>query len=124
MDSDVEAVKGLISAWTQAVNTNDAERILDLVAADLEMIPPGEPPVTGPQAHQLLRSFFEQHTLGLSSSTLELVVTGDWAFRRYAYELTLNPKAGGDPITLKGQGIHMFRRQNDGSWKFAKDIWN
>ena len=59
MDSDVETIKGLISAWTQAVNSNDTDRILGFVAADLEMIPPGEPPVTGPQAHALLRSFFQ-----------------------------------------------------------------
>jgi len=32
MESDVETVKGLISAWIQAVNTNDTDRILGLVA--------------------------------------------------------------------------------------------
>lgn len=122
--SDAEVVKGLIGDWIEAVNQNDPDRIFGLVSDDLEMIPPGEQPVTGPQAHRLLRGFFEQFTLGLIGTTLELVVSGDWAFRRYVYQLTLTPKAGGDANTLKGQGVHMFRRQHDGSWKFAKDIWN
>ena len=123
-ETDVQAVRGLIDGWVEAVNSNDREQIMSLVAEDLEMIPPGEQPVKGAEAHQLLRGFFDSFTLRLKSPTLELILSGDWAFRRYAYQLTLTSKDGGDSVTHEGQGIHMFRRQSDGSWKFAKDIWN
>jgi uncharacterized protein (TIGR02246 family) len=123
-ESDRKAINTLIDDWNEAANTNDSGRMLSLVSEDLEMIPPGEEPATGPQAHQLLRGFFEQFTIGLRSSTADVVVSGDWAFRRYAYELTLTPKAGGAPDVHKGQGMHILQRQVDGSWKFAKDIWN
>jgi ketosteroid isomerase-like protein len=103
---------------------NEPERMLSLASEDLEMVSPGQDPVTGPQARHLLRGFFDQFTVAVHSSTGEVVVSGDWAFRRYSYELTLTPRAGGASSSNTGHGIHILRRQDDGSWKVAKDIWN
>lgn len=122
-EADVDAVRNVVDDLIAAANTNDAEGVLELLCDDLEAIPPGEQPVTGARAHQLFRGFFEEFIVRLEPSTIEIVVSGDWAFRRYAYELTLTPKAGGDAIIERGHGIHMFRRQDDGSWCLAKDIW-
>ena len=122
-DSDRQKVEGVIEAWNDSVNSNDSERILTLVSDDLEMIPPGAPPAQGDAAHKLLESFFE-FDLNLNASTLELILTGDWAIRRYEYELTLTPKAGGESTGMRGQGIHLLRKEQDGSWRFAKDMWS
>jgi ketosteroid isomerase-like protein len=53
-----------------------------------------------------------------------VTVAGDWAIQRYAYQLTLTPKAGGQSMEERGKGIHIFRRQPDGSWLIVQDIWN
>ena len=97
---------------------------MSLWADDLEMIPPGEEPAKGADAHQLLHGMVENFRLSLNSDTLELIMCGDWAIRRYAYDLTMTPRAGGESINQKGHGIHLLQRQLDGSWKIAKDIWN
>ncbi len=124
LESDTQDVEQVIKEWINAANANDPDKLLMLVCDDLEAIPPGQEPVTGAEAHQLYRGFFEPYNFAFDSVTKNIVVAGDWAFRRYSYDITLTPKAGGDVIKMQGHGIHMFRLQDDGSWCVVKDIWN
>jgi len=123
-EADIEAVNKAIEAWIDNVNANDPDGLIGLTCSDLEVIPPGEHPVSDVEAQNLYRSFMEHSTVALKPTTTEVVVSGDWAFRRYGYELTLTPKDGGGPFIMIGHGIHMFKRQEDGSWCLAKDLWN
>jgi len=34
------------------------------------------------------------------------------------------PLEGGPVVQDRGKGLHVYRRQPDGSWKLAQDIWN
>jgi ketosteroid isomerase-like protein len=54
----------------------------------------------------------------------DVVVSGDLAVRRFTGRLTLTPKVGGDPITERVKGLHVRRKQADGSWKITQDVWN
>ena len=121
---EVTAVERVIDNWINAANANDPDKVLSLVCDNVEAIPPDHAPVTGADAHQLYRGFFEPYNFAFNSNTTELVVSGDWALRRYSYNITLTPKAGGDPISMQGHGIHIFHREADGSWCVAKDMWN
>lgn len=118
------AVETLINRYIVAANANDPDTLLSFTCDDLEAIAPGQAPMTGADAHQLYRSFFEPFNFAFESATTELVVSEPWAFRRYAYDITLTPKAGGDVIRERGYGMHVFRQQSDGTWCVAKDIWN
>ncbi len=108
---DRAAVEAAISEWNEAVNANDPVRFFAVVSGDMEMIPPGESPVRGKDAHEMLNGFFEGFDLGLDGKTPELTIADDLAVRRYQYELTLTPKSGGDPEVMKGQGIHILKRR-------------
>lgn len=123
-DEATQVVKAVISDWRTAVNAGDIDRILRIAANDLEMMPPGQSALSGAEAHDFLRGFVGQFTADLKPFTNEeVVVCGAWAFQRYSYELTLTPKTGGEPITERGDGIHMFRRDESGSWRLTKDIF-
>jgi len=124
-DSHVtQLVRAVISDWRNAVNAGDIDRILRIAADDLEMMPPGQSALVGAEAHDFLRGFVSQFTADLKPFTNEeVIVCGAWAFQRYSYELTLTPKMGGEPITERGDGIHMFRRDESGSWRLSKDIF-
>ncbi len=39
-------------------------------------------------------------------------------------QATFTPEAGGEAHTGNYKGIHIYRRQPDGSWRIAQDIWN
>lgn len=123
MADDVTAVERCIAAWQDAANTGDADSIGKLVADDFEMIPPDEDPVAGSDAHQFLRGFFD-YDLTLEQDTLDLAVSGDLALRRYRFNLSMAPKDGGEAQILRGQGIHVLRREPHGEWKFIKDMYN
>ena len=38
--------------------------------------------------------------------------------------MIVTPRAGGEAVTETFKGIHVYRRQADGSWKIAQDAWN
>ena len=122
--ADTAAVKSVIEQYIGAANANNPDGLLSFVCDDVEAIPPEQAPVSGADAHQLYRSFFEPYHFAFDSKTTELIVSGDWALRRYSYDITLTPKAGGDPIKMLGYGLHVFRRVQDGTWCVAKDFWN
>ena len=54
----------------------------------------------------------------------ELVIAGDWAFDRCVFAGTVTNKATGESRDIKNGNIHIYKRQPDGSWKIAWDIWN
>jgi ketosteroid isomerase-like protein len=55
----------------------------------------------------------------------EVQIAGpDWAFERGTYDISLTPKAGGEPMQDAGKYITIYRRQSDGSWAMSRDIWN
>jgi ketosteroid isomerase-like protein len=51
-------------------------------------------------------------------------VFGSRAFASASFGLDLTPKNGGDTIKVPGKAMHEFRKQRDGSWKYAELISN
>ena len=123
--ADEAAIKGVHLRVTRAIKEKDAGSLLALFDSDLVVMPPNEPPIVGKAA---LRSWFlrltDQFSIELDSSVEELKVSGDWAYERFSFRRTMTPTGGGEPTTARGKGIHVYRRQSDGSWKLARDLWN
>jgi ketosteroid isomerase-like protein len=49
---------------------------------------------------------------------------GDLAYVHGTYEMTMVPAGASTPVTDKGKGIEVFKKQADGTWKVIRDIWN
>jgi ketosteroid isomerase-like protein len=54
----------------------------------------------------------------------DIEIHGDIAIDYYEGELTMNPVDGGAPMLALLKGIHVLKRQADGSWKISHDVWN
>jgi ketosteroid isomerase-like protein len=94
-------------------------------AADAVLMAPDEPAVTGRDSIRAwLKRGTDQYRVDGRYTKADIVVAGDWAIERYDGELTLTPKAGGRPIQERFKGIHAYRREPDGSWRIAQDVWN
>jgi ketosteroid isomerase-like protein len=108
-----------------AVSSGDVEALLGALATDAHMMAPNEPAVTG---HEALRAWAQamlgQVTMSGRYTSSNIEVAGDYVIERYTAELTVTPKAGGATTTETIKGIHIYRRQADGSWKIAQDVWN
>ena len=93
---------------------------------DFVLMPPHEPSARGKVA---VRAWFNAtfgaySTVKLIFPTAEITIDHDWAFKHYTFDWTLDSKAGGDRIRDQGNGLYIYHRQDDGSWKIAYDIWN
>ncbi len=123
-EADAAAIKEIHLRETQAIKGKDVALFLPLFDRNAVLMPPDGPPIVGQAA---LRSWFlrraEGGSIDLDFSVDEIEVTADWAFERFSFRRTVTP-TGGEGITVQGKGNHVFRRQSDGSWKIARDIWN
>lgn len=122
--ADSTAIRRQAERWVEAARQEDADALAALYTEDAIMLPPGAPPITG---RDRIRSLFARQFARSEGTyefqTYELVVTGDWAYRRGSYVATVDP-AQGDAVRLEDKFIDIWRRSPDGEWRIARDIWN
>ena len=124
-DADRTAITELREQEMVAFSAGDIYTLEKIFTSDIKMLPPNEPAVSGTEE---FRSFAENMFSAIEVkgeyTSSDLTLLGDWAFERLTMNLTITPVAGGDPVTESGKCIHIYKRQSDGSWKIAQDIWN
>lgn len=123
--AELEAqVREANSAWEDAYQAGDLERLMELYAEDAVSMPPNLPIVEGKAAIEAdFRQFFEEFTVERQFSLMDLMVAGDMAVRRGEWTQTFTPKAGGEPITEVGRCQVVFKRIG-GEWLIETEIWN
>ncbi len=124
-EADVEAINSQRDEFITLNNANDAAGLASLYTNDAMLMPPNQTAVSGKQEIQSwFQTTFDQFTSEITLASEELEVVGDWAFDRGFYLIALTPKAGGEATEDRGKYITILRKQVDGSWKLARDIWN
>ena len=122
-EADVGKINTASEEFVAAAKANDTERLVSLYATDAVLMPPDEPVSKGSEGVQTwMKSFFDQFAVeDFNISAQEVIVKGDWAFRRGTFEMTVSPVAGGEQMQDMGSFIDIWQRQPDGSWKI---YWN
>jgi ketosteroid isomerase-like protein len=122
---DVAGVQDAIKALRAAVNSRDSVAFFELTAPDFEVFPPGVEPLRGDSAREAFAGLFAAAQANLDPfSKEEISVSGDLAIQRYSFRLVVTPKGGRAPSTAAGSGLHIWRRDPQGHWRLAKDIWS
>lgn len=120
-----KAIEDLVAREAEAVNSGDVELLTRVFANDAILMPPNSTSISGIPS---IRAWAEEEFDGLTIErydyrTEELTVAGSWAFERWT--VTMTGEVGEGPLILERyKGMHIFRRQEDGSWKIHRDIWN
>ena len=107
------------------MNASSVDRCLAVWAADGVLMPPHHPSVQGHEAiGDYFRSVFSRRRLRFTFTSSDIHLAGDIALERVTYTALTSSENGDSPIEDVGKGLHVYRRQSNGSWKLTQDIWN
>ena len=123
--ADKQSVSQVGEREVRAFSAGEIDSNLAVLTQDVVMMPANERMLTGAAAvRSWLRGLHDQFTFNLRYTESQVDVADDWAIERYMAAVTITPKKGGSPMEDRIKGIHVYRRQPDGSWLIAQDIWN
>jgi len=125
VDADALAVAQASAALLNAVNGSDLSAVLDQWSDDGVLMPPHHPSVHGrSEIRRYFERLFRQDRFNFSFSSSRVEVAGDIALERVEYSASSWPRNGGPEVQDVGKGLHVYRRQANGTWKLAMDIWS
>ena len=113
--------------WAAAASEGrDIERILSYWTDDAVVLPPGLPAVVGKAAlRQYVQGSMQIPGFRITWASQDVTFSPDgnlaYMFSRNA--VTMNAQDGA-PTTTEGRAVTIWRREPDGEWRCAVDIWN
>ena len=122
--ADATAVRGALDAYFNAANSGDAARWAALYTDDAVMMPPNSPAVEGRAAIESWLAMLPVKITEAQGTALEVEGTGNIAYVRGTYSMSLQVPGLPDPIAQQGKLLQIYARQPAGSWLLARDMWN
>ena len=126
-DTKIEqALRDLDSQWSAAAAAKDLDKTVSYYSDDAIVMPPNASAATTKEA---VRKIWGDLLVGpgvaisWKAIKVEVAKSGDIGFVSGTYELTMND-ASGKPINDRGNYVEVWKKQADGKWKVAVDIWN
>jgi uncharacterized protein (TIGR02246 family) len=117
---DRAAIEAALRHWPDDFNAKNLPGVCGLFADDVVLIYPGSPDRNHQQFCDQMRTLFEDPGKEFSydpPDIQEVVVDGDLATVRLIWTLTIRDTSGKVLETIDENGVDVFRRQPDGSWK-------
>jgi uncharacterized protein (TIGR02246 family) len=121
MRSDERAVRTAHTAWIDAVNAGDLERLLTLMTNDVVFLNPGRAPLGRDGFPAGFAAAHRQFEIRCISELEEIVVVGEVAYTLCRDSLSVTPREGGEATELAGHRLTVYRKQPEGAWLLARD---
>ena len=129
ISADTRAIEKLHQKDVEATLSGDPTGLADLFTDDAVLLEPGSPAVVGKSA--ILKKNEEEKAAHPNSKVLSyrpeiksLEVVDGWAFEWTHFDASLQESAGLDVKSFRGKSLRVLKREPDGSWKFARVMWN
>jgi ketosteroid isomerase-like protein len=117
---DTRTIDGLKATLVRALEQGDAALAASVYARDARLLPPGGPPITGEAG---VLEFWQRRIAGGSDGGVLEMIRRD-EFGDVAVEEGRYGRKAGENWVDSGKYLAVFRRQDDGSWRYATDMWN
>ncbi|MFH0756847.1 MAG: DUF4440 domain-containing protein [Bacteroidota bacterium] len=96
-----------------------------ILADDAVFMLPNGHSKSGAELRTWLRQFLKDFVVEwVTFRHSDTVVDGNLGYHSYEFEWKVTPRAGGEVTLSNGKGLHVLRRDTDGSWKILREIWN
>ena len=124
--ADEATLRNLDAEWSKAAGAKDLEKTASYYTDDAIVLPPNMPVIQGKQqARAMWQGMFSVPGFGggWKATKVEVARSGDLGYVTGAFELS-ETDASGRPIVDKGTYLEIWKKQPDGQWRFAREIWN
>lgn len=126
---DVAAIENELkqaeARWNQAYAAHDAATLASAYADDAALANPGAPLVTGAEAIRRETAAFAADPnmrVQFASDRIRVAASGDFAYTRGHYTLTMSDPATRRPVNSTGSYLTVWQKQRDGTWKAVEDF--
>jgi len=126
LEAEVAALRAVATAYNDAASAKDAAGVVALYDQDAVMLPPNLDIVNGLEGVKGYRfGFITTPGVELRFELLdaEVSASADMGWTLSLANITINRPDGTVGAELI-RDFHVWRKQADGSWKLAVDIWN
>ena len=124
--ADEAAIKDFDAQWSNAASAKDLDKMLSSYADDAIVLQPNGPMLNSKDA---VRKIWKEvltapgFSGGWKATKVEVAKSGEIGYVSGTWEFTMND-ASGKPATDRGKFVEVVKKQADGTWKCAVDIWN
>jgi uncharacterized protein (TIGR02246 family) len=124
--ADIASIRATDSSFAGAMEAGNPAAVAALYLPDAHLLPPNAAPVEGRDAiQQFVAGMLNAYQVTLTIGTDEIEGRGDLAYSRGHYVLAGRPKATGTPpLHDQGKFVEVLRRQPDGRWRYAVDMYS
>jgi len=124
--ADEAALKSIDGEWSKAAASGNVDKTVSYYAADATVMPPNGSAITAKDA--IHKAWQEMITApgfsgGWTATKVEVAKSGEIGYVIGTWEFKWND-ASGKPTGDHGKFVEVWKKQSDGSWKCAVDIWN
>lgn len=112
-----------------ATLADDPKALANLFTEDAVLLEPDNAPLIGRQAilaanEQDKAAHLDSKVLSYKPEIKDLQIRGGWAFEWDTFEASFKESEKGEVKTFHAKALRILQRQPDGSWKFARVMWN
>jgi ketosteroid isomerase-like protein len=120
-----DAIQQLDAQFMRTANARNAAALVKaFYTRDAVLMPPNLAAAKGhAEIQKVFQGLIDSGFTGIKLETTTIESSGDLAYGRGRYELSMEPP-GGAPVQDVGKYIVVYRRQANGSWRAIADIFN
>ena len=124
--SDEVAIRETAAAWSQAAGAKDLDKCVGFYTEDASVLPFNAPIASGKDQIRKVWSQLMSNpgfSLRFGPTKVEVARSADLAYEIGTFDLTLADQAGRSS-TSRGKYVVAWKKQANGEWKAAADIFN
>lgn len=119
--ADEKAVRDTDEQWSKVAAAKDLDKTVSFYAEDAIVLPPNQAAVTTKDGiRNLWKSLFDSLAdISWNTTRVEIAKSGDLGYLTGTYKMTLK-----DGTKDKGKYCEVWKKQTDGTWKVAVDMFS
>jgi uncharacterized protein (TIGR02246 family) len=120
---DIAALNQAADAYQAAVMAGDWDAWAAFYTEDAVIMPPGQASVSSRDAIKAWGEAFPT-IVEWTTDRVDVDGRGDLAYVRATFSMTVEVEGEAEPVSEQGKYLEIWRKQPDGSWLIAVDIYN